>query len=92
MAIGAGGKTGKYQNELVRPFEVRIDPDFYGNKNKKILFSAQYAKFTQNKDLYTILMATLNAKLLHYIRGAPADVAYSLMEVREQLRNDEKIH
>ncbi len=89
MAKGAGGKTGKYKSELLRPKQVEIDPDFYGSRNKKEIYAAQFAKFTQNEDLKKLLMLTDNAKLEHYRRGQPPEVFEELMLIRDKIRRNE---
>jgi hypothetical protein len=90
MAKAAGSKTGKYKGELLRPKEVKLDPDFYGKRNKQELYNAQYAKFTQNKELKDLLMATKNAKLMHYVNNKPLEEYKQLMEIREKLMGMER--
>jgi hypothetical protein len=94
LAKSAGGKTGKYKGELVRPKNVNIDPDFFmvlsGSKYKRgeiDMEDAMRAKFTQNPDLKQLLLATKNAKLEHITRGKPAIVFNDLMRVRRDLRH-----
>lgn len=86
MAKGAGSKTGKYKGELLRPIEVSIDSDFAGPKSKKAIYDAQYAKFTQNEELMALLLATNDAKLVHFIKGAEPDIFNELMLVRDKIR------
>lgn len=88
MAKAAGGKSGKYQGELLRPKQVEIDPDFYGGRDNKEIYAAQYAKFSQNDDLKRILIATKNAKLTHYKKGSPAVVFDNLMIIRDKLKRE----
>ena len=89
MAKAAGGKSGKYKGELLRPKQVEIDPDFYGGQDNKEMYAAQYAKFSQNEDLKRILIATKNAKLTHYKKGSPAEVFDNLMIIRDKLKREE---
>jgi len=89
MAKGAGGKSGKYKGELIRPKQVDIDPDFYGTRNKKEIYAAQFAKFTQNEDLKKLLLLTDNAKLEHYRRGQEPEVFEELMLIRDKIRRNE---
>ena len=86
MAKAAGGKSGKLNGKQLRPSEVEIDPDFFGKRHKKEMYDAQYAKFTQNEELKKLLLATNDAKLLHYIRGSPPDVFDDLMLIRDKIR------
>jgi predicted NAD-dependent protein-ADP-ribosyltransferase YbiA (DUF1768 family) len=89
MAKAAGGKTGKYHGELLRPIEVSVDSDFFGKRHKKELYAAQYAKFTQNEDLKALLLATGEAKLVHYIKGAEPEIFDELMLIRDKIRRAE---
>ena len=49
------------------------------------MYDAMKAKFSQNEDLKDMLLATKNAKLVHYSRGSPPVVFYNLMKVRNIL-------
>lgn len=89
MAKAAGGKTGKLKGELLRPVEVTTDSDFFGKRQKREMYAAQYAKFTQNEDLKAMLLATGDAKLTHYIRGAEPEVFDELMLIRDKIRKTE---
>ena len=46
---------------------------------------AQMAKFSQNPDLKTMLLATRDAKLQNFSRGTPPIVFYELMAVRHEI-------
>jgi len=93
LAKAAGGKSGKFKGELVRPKNVTIDPDFF-LKPKGAKFSrgeiemeeAIRAKFSQHPELKQLLVATKKAKLEHIRRGAPAEVVNDLMRVRRELK------
>jgi predicted NAD-dependent protein-ADP-ribosyltransferase YbiA (DUF1768 family) len=89
MAKGAGSKSGKYQTKLIRPVQVTIDPDFFKNRNKKEMYAAQYAKFTQNEDLKRLLLATSDAKLTHHSRGSPSIVFDELMLIRDKIKRSD---
>ena len=82
----AAGTTGKYNGELVRPKEVSVDADFHGKRKEQVAEEAQMAKFTQLVDLGALLLATKNAKLMHYKKGKPAELVESLVNVREKLK------
>ena len=82
----AAGTTGKYNGELVRPKEVNVDTDFHGKHKEKVIEEAQMAKFVQSGELGALLIATKNAKLMHYKKGKPAVFVESLVNVREKLK------
>ena len=86
MAKSAGGKTGKYNGKLIRPKEVKIDPNFFSGRNKQEMKAAQEAKFSQNPELNQLLLATNDAKLTHFVRGSEPIVFMELMEVRRELK------
>ena len=89
MAKAAGGKTGKLKGKLLRPVEVSADSDFFGKRQKKEMYDAQYAKFTQNEDLKKLLLATNDAKLTHFTRGSEPIVFDELMLIRDKIRRSE---
>ena len=90
MAKGAGGKSGKYKGELLRPLEVSVDSDFFGSRHKKEMYAAQYAKFSQNEDLKNLILSTNEAKLTHFMRGKEPAVFDELMLVRDKIKRNEK--
>ena len=87
LAKAAGGKTGKFKGERIRPLEVaQADSDFFGNRRKKEMYAAQFAKFSQNEDLKQLLLATQDAKLTHFARGQPPITFDELMLIRDKLK------
>jgi predicted NAD-dependent protein-ADP-ribosyltransferase YbiA (DUF1768 family) len=88
MAKAAGEKNGKYKGETLRPVEVSIDSDFKENREKRELYNALYAKFTQNDDLKTLLLATNDAKLTNFVKGAEPIICNELMLIRDKIRRN----
>jgi len=88
MAKAAGSKTGKYKGELLRPMEVTMDSDFSDKRQKKEIYAAQFAKFTQNEDLKKLLLATGDAKLSHFKRGNEPIIFDELMLIRDKVRRN----
>ena len=94
LAQSAGSKSGisskkakqKLNRDIVlRPTEITIDPDFYGERSQQERIAALRAKFSQNDELKQMLMATHDAKLVRFTRGAPAETDHVLMVVRRHL-------
>ena len=90
-ALGAGGKTGRIKGKQFRPREIVMDEDFEDGKNKEIVMEkGQQAKFEQDELAKQVLLATKDAKLVHYIksRGTPKDpvVFYDTMRIRHRLK------
>ncbi len=83
-AKGAGGVSGKYEKVLLRPKNVKLDPDFYGGRDRAERKNALIAKF-ENPELRKVLRETKKAKLLHFVRGREPEVDMLLMEVRETI-------
>ena len=92
MAKAAGGKTGKYNKELIRPKQVSIDPDFFNGRHEEEMNKAQNAKFKQSyKDnLKKMLLATGKAKLVHFSRGQPPITYENLMKIRDEFRKENR--
>lgn len=95
LAMSAGSKNGranskakgkfKEKDTLLRPKNIDIDPDFYGERSDQERELALVSKFEQNEDLKLLLLSTKNAKLIHYIHGAPGEKDTLLMNVRHKL-------
>lgn len=88
LAKAAGSKSGKLDHRtVVRPSRITIDPDFFNHgRSEREMENAMFAKFSQNKNLKDLLLATRNAKLVQYQRGARPEVYQHLMRVRHKLR------
>ena len=97
MARSAGGKTGKHDGTLLRPKEVKVDPDFFqvvGGVDGTMratteLQAATMAKFTQNDDLRQVLRLTKHAKLMHFSRGSSPELAEPLLIVRDKIMREQ---
>jgi len=90
-ALGAGGKTGKIKGKKFRPSNVVMDEDFFDGKNREIIMeSGQKAKYEQDDLSRRVLLATKEAKLVHYIssRGGQKEniVFYDTMRIRKELK------
>ena len=88
LAKAAGSTTGKLKGKLVRPNDVKMDPDFYGKRKEKVLDDAIYAKFSQNEELKGLLLETKKGKLLHYKKSKEPELMETLMIVREKIKNE----
>jgi predicted NAD-dependent protein-ADP-ribosyltransferase YbiA (DUF1768 family) len=92
LAKAAGSKSGKlkqHDSHILRPSRVTIDPDFFNHgRSEREMENAIYAKFSQNKGLADMLLATRNAKLVQYVRGGHPVVFHHLMRVRHKLRTN----
>jgi predicted NAD-dependent protein-ADP-ribosyltransferase YbiA (DUF1768 family) len=87
LAKAAGGKTGKFKGKLIRPRDIVIDEDFFtSGRNVTEMERGQLAKYTQSSRARSVLKATKNAKLQHYVRGQPAIVFEDTMRIREQIQ------
>ena len=78
----------KLSNECVQPFilhERKYQSVISAIKDEKDIEDAIYAKFSQNKNLQTILKHTKNAKLLYFVPKCAPITATTLMKVRKYL-------
>jgi len=93
LAKAAGSKSGKLNHTtIIRPSRITIDPDFFNHgRSEREMENATFAKFSQNKNLKDLLLATRNAKLVHYVRGATPEIYHHLMRVRHKLRTGERM-
>jgi predicted NAD-dependent protein-ADP-ribosyltransferase YbiA (DUF1768 family) len=85
IAKYAGSETGKYKNKILRPKNVKQDPDYILGRGEEERMKALRAKFTQNEDMKQILLATKRAKLLHFSRRESPKVDTLLMRFRKEL-------
>ena len=85
LAKAAGSKTGKIKDKALRPKNISIDSDFNEARENEERKLAVYAKFEQNHDLKQLLSYTYPAKLIHFVRGSPAEPDNILMQIRKQL-------
>jgi hypothetical protein len=90
LAKAAGSQTGMDSvGKVLRPSDIKIDPDFYGNRQYEEREQALYAKFSQNDDLKQILLLTKNAVLKKHVPKTVSKPDYLLMKVRERLQKEE---
>jgi len=110
MALGAGGKTGivrkkdpetkKSKIVFKRPKDVVMDEDFFDGKNREeVMEKGQQAKYEnkENEMERNVLLATKDAKLLHYIVSRakkedrpPPIVFYDTMRIRHRIKKKAK--
>lgn len=90
-AKAAASVKGKYEKKLLRPIDVKHDPDFFEigpeQRSKKERKDALMSKFSQNQDMKKVLLETKDAKLVKFIRSNPPEIDIELMEVRKKLQN-----
>lgn len=85
------GENGKFEGVKIRPKEVKKDAGFLDagvgeeSRGDKEMFDAKLSKFTQNKDLKQMLLATKRAKLMHFVRGHPPMMDEQLMIIRDKI-------
>ena len=87
MAKAAGSKTGKYEEVLIRPVEVKIDPSFDEKRKETVLKEAKFAKFSQNPELKDLLISTNNAKLMSSCKSSKPTLEEDLMFIRSSFKN-----
>lgn len=86
VAKSLGGKTGRYKGRAYRPKGLLLDEGFFENgKSERVMKVGQRAKYMQNKELADVLLATKNAKLVHFIRRQRPMVFMDTMEIRNEL-------
>tara|TARA_B100001287_G_scaffold276859_1_gene290225 strand:- start:7317 stop:9389 length:2073 start_codon:yes stop_codon:yes gene_type:complete len=88
-AKAAASTKGKYEKKLLRPTNVKHDPDFFelgpNGRSREERLAALRAKFVQNQDMQKVLLSTKNAKLTKFVRSSPPIVDIELMEVRKEI-------
>ena len=86
LAKGAGSDNGKFGTKQIRDKKILIDKEFE-KQGRVIMEKAMYAKFTQHDELKQLLIATRDAKLVHFVRASPPQVFENLMNVRKMIIN-----
>jgi predicted NAD-dependent protein-ADP-ribosyltransferase YbiA (DUF1768 family) len=76
-------QAGSKDANKLRPKNINMDPDFYGERNKEERKRALEAKFQQNSDLKEILKLTRTAKLMGFIRHSTSEIDIDLMNLRK---------
>lgn len=84
LAKAAGGKTGKKGSQQIRDKKILMDREF-DKQSRMVMEKAMYAKFTQHEDLKNLLLATRDAKLVHFVRASPPQTFEHLMNVRKMI-------
>lgn len=78
----AAGEEGKQGKKILRPVNVKVDPDFALGRKEEERKIALEAKFSQNEDLKQILLATHRAQLSKFVDSEEAIVDIPLMRLR----------
>lgn len=95
IAKAAGSLKGTYKKGKtivpLRPADIKIDPDFYGNRKIEEREKALYEKFSQNEDLKAIIIATRNAVLKKHVPKSKAETDHLLMKVRKQIQIENNV-
>ena len=84
-AKAALSKSGIKNKVLIRPKEIKVD-NISQSEYKNALLKATRAKFSENDELKTLLLATNDAKLQEYMYKKPPRIANELMEIRKELK------
>jgi predicted NAD-dependent protein-ADP-ribosyltransferase YbiA (DUF1768 family) len=79
------GDGGKKNGKLLRPKDVKVDPDYHLGRFEKERENAVYAKFSQNEDLKQLLLSTQHALLKKFVRRNTPEPDIILMDVRKRL-------
>jgi len=92
IAKAAGDKKGIYKKGKtevqLRPLDVKIDPDFYGNRKYEEREKALYAKFSQNEDLKDIIISTNNSVLQKHVPKSKPEIDTLLMNTRKKIQTE----
>ena len=88
MAKAAGSKSGKYEEILLRPVEVTVDPKYDENEKEKVLKQARFAKFSLNPEFKEILLSTNKAKLMGSCKSSKPVLEEDLMFIRSSFLNN----
>lgn len=66
--------------ELAKKYQKLIDPDFFGQRQDRVMQKALLAKFTQHPELYTMLIDTGDSEL---IEDSPYDAYWGIGKNRD---------
>jgi predicted NAD-dependent protein-ADP-ribosyltransferase YbiA (DUF1768 family) len=95
--ISAGGKIydKKIEGEKI-PKDVFLRSDFYKGIDKTAMKLGFFAKFTQNKELKKVLLATKDAELYHLVtqrgKNSKLELWEDLMIVRECIKKFDNVY
>jgi len=85
MAKAVASSSRKYKGHIVRSKNIEPDSD-YLERLPKLHADGLGAKFSQNPLLAHMLALTQNAKLVHYRKGSPAELAEDLIQLRARIK------
>ena len=84
-AVAAGSKNGTQDNIVLRDPSIKIDPEYHGRVEKKIILEAMTAKFSQIPHFKGLLAATKKATLNRYVPMDTPVIDSNLIAIRNTL-------